>query len=170
MFGRFEGFPDNIHLIEIFSSKLSHKRLQLRLIEILQELNKQEYSFEQISIPTVPECKIIFDIGIAESEDFNYIDRDEEKKLTEATKRRYLSGIDLYLAIRYYKINKNKRTPLKFDYYMIRISFKKDRELEIRVFHERGPRYLTPEDLVNALIKKINKKASRKILKRISPD
>ena len=107
MFGRFEGFPNNIHLIEFFSSKLSHKRLQLRLIEILQELNKQEYSFDQISIPTVPGCKIIFDIGIAESEDFNYIDLDEEKKLTEATKRRYLDEIDLYFAIRYYKINKN---------------------------------------------------------------
>ena len=170
MFGRFEGFPNNIHLIEFFSSKLSHKRLQLRLIEILQELNKQEYSFDQISIPTVPGCKIIFDIGIAESEDFNYIDLDEEKKLTEATKRRYLDEIDLYFAIRYYKINKNKRKPLKFDYYMIGIIFKKDRGLEIRAFHERGPRYLTPEDLVNVLIKKVNQKSSRKILKRIRLD
>jgi hypothetical protein len=39
--------------------------------------------------------------------------------------------------------------------------------VEIQVFHERGPRYISPEDIVNLLVNEVNKTTSRKTLKRV---
>jgi hypothetical protein len=68
--------------------------------------------------------------------------------------------------VRYYKAGTEKKTPLKFDYYMIRFAFSKD-TMEMRVFHERGPRYISPEDIVAFLVNKVNEVPRRKILKKI---
>jgi hypothetical protein len=38
--------------------------------------------------------------------------------------------------------------------------------MEIKVFHERGPRYFSPEDLITFLVNEMNKTSTRKILKR----
>ena len=54
--------------------------------------------------------------------------------------------------------------PLRFDYYMMRVAFGKN-VVEIRVFHERGPRYVSPEDLVAFFVTKVNETSKRKILK-----
>ena len=37
--------------------------------------------------------------------------------------------------------------------------------MEIQIFHERGPRYITPEDITNFLVQEINKSSSRIKLK-----
>ena len=146
MLGRYENFPEGIHRTESFTSSLSSKKLQQRLIQVLSEINRKTFSFEEIANPTVPECTIIFEVGLADAESFNYIDEEETKKALNALKKEPFRVMDFFCAVRYYKAKTEKKAPLKFDYYMIRFVFGKD-SVEIRVFHERGPRYFSPEDI-----------------------
>jgi hypothetical protein len=168
MLGLYENFPENIHRIESFTPSLSSKKLQQRIIQVLNEINRKTFSFEEIAHPSVPECTIIFEIGIADEKSFNYIDEEETKRVLNALKKEPFQVMDLFCAVRYYKEKTEKRTPLKFDYYIMRAVFGKN-AVEVRVFHERGPRYISPEDIVTFLAKKINKTSTKKILKKVEP-
>jgi hypothetical protein len=168
MLGLYENFPENIHRIESFTPSLSSKKLQQRIIQVLNEINRKTFSFEEIAHPSVPECTIIFEIGIADENSFNYIDEEETKRVLNALKKEPFQVMDLFCAVRYYRVKTEKKTPLKFDYYMMRAVFGKN-AVEVRVFHERGPRYISPEDIVTFLAKKINKTSTKKILKKVEP-
>lgn len=169
MLGRYENFPAGIHRAESFTSAFSAKKLQQRLIQILSEINRKTFSFEEIANPTVPQCTILFEIGIADAKSFNYIDEEETKKALNALKKEPFRVIDFFCAVRYYKAGAERKMPLKFDYYMIRFAFSKD-TMEIRVFHERGPRYISPEDITTFVVNQINKASTKKILKPAEPD
>ena len=166
MLGFYDNFPVNIHRIDNFSTTFSNKKLQQRLIRILSELNRRAFSFEEITCPTVPQCTIILEAGIADAKSFNYIDEEEAKKVLAVLKKTALRSMDLFCAVRYYKGTADKQKPLKFDYYMMRVIFGKN-AVEIRVFHERGPRYISPEDIVTFLVNMINATSTRTILKKI---
>ncbi len=166
MLGFYDNFPVNIHRIERFSTTFSNKKLQQRLIQVLREINRRTFSFEEVACPTVPECTIIFEAGLAEAESFNYIDEEETKKVLSALRKAPFQTMDFFCAVRYYKGTVEKKAPLKFDYYMIRALFGKN-AVEIQVFHERGPRYISPEDMVTFLVNMINATSARKILKKI---
>jgi len=161
--GFYENFPSNIQLVESFNSTIPSKQLQQKLIHILYEINRREFSFEEAANPTIPECKLIFEFGLADNEDFNYIDKEEIKKVQNQLTIEQLQTIDFFCAIRYYKGEKKKA--LKFDYYFIRTLYNKEK-LEIQVSHKKGPRYLSPEDLTTFIINKINETSNRKILKK----
>lgn len=165
MLGFYEGFPANIHRTENFTSPLSAKKLQQRLIQVLRDINCKTFSFEEIAYPTVPECAIIFEAGLAESKSFNYIDEEETKRVLNALRKKTFQLMDFFCAVRYYKDAGEKKAPLKFDYYLMRFVFDKN-SVEFQVFHERGPRYISPQDLVTFLVNEINK-TSRRILKRV---
>ena len=169
MLGFYENFPEGIHRTENFTSALPSKKLQQRLIQVISEINRKTFSFEEIANPTVPECTIIFEIGIADAKSFNYIDEEETKKALNALKKEPFRVMDFFCAVRYYKTGREKKTPLKFDYYMIRFALSKD-TLEMRVFHERGPRYVSPEDITTFLVNQINKASTKKILKPVESD
>ena len=83
--GFYEKFPTNIHRIDSFNSTLSSKQLQQKLIQVFFELNRKEFSFEEVANPTVPQGVVIFEFGLAESGDFNYIDDEELKKTTKVS-------------------------------------------------------------------------------------
>lgn len=166
MLGFYENFPVNIHRIETFTTYLSNRRLQQKLIEVLYDTNRREFCFEEITCPTVPECTIIFEAGLADAESFNYIDKDETRKVITALKKASLQTLDFFFVVRYYKGKTENKSPLKFDYYFLRVVFSRN-NLEMQVFHERGPRYISPEDIVTFLVNELNKKASRKTLKRL---
>jgi hypothetical protein len=168
MLGFYDNFPLNIHRIDNFSTPFSNKKLQQRLIGVLFEINRRTFSFEEIACPTVPECTIIFEAGLAEAECFNYIDEEEAKKVLEVLTKGALRSMDIFCAVRYYKDAAEKKAPLKFDYYMLRVIFGKN-SVEIQVFHERGPRYISPEDIVTFLVNMINATSTRKVLKKIEP-
>ena len=167
MLGFYDNFPVNIHRIDNFSTSFSNKKLQQRLMGVLFEINRRTFSFEEIAYPTVPECTIIFEAGLAEAKCFNYIDEEEAKKVLEALKKGALRSMDIFCAVRYYK-DAAEKAPLKFDYYMLRVVFGKN-SVEIQVFHERGPRYISPEDMVTFLVNMINATSTRKVLKKIEP-
>jgi len=166
MLGFYDNFPVNIHRIENFSTTFSNKKLQQRLIRVLYEINRRTFSFEEIAYPTVPESTIIFEAGLADAKSFNYIDKEEAKKVLSVLIKGALRSMDLFCAVRYYKDTAEKKAPLKFDYYILRVIFGRN-AVEIRVFHERGPRYISPGDIVTFLVDMINETSKKKILKKI---
>ena len=164
--GFYPNFPTNIHRTEIFNATLQSKPLQQKLIEVLFEVNRKEYSFEEVTIPTVPEGRMIFEFGLADSEGFTFLDKAELKRAQVLLQKERLTAMDFFCSIRYYRGNGENKTALKFDYYMLRAVFGKG-TMELRVFHERGPRYLSPEDLMTFIEKKVNETATRKILRKV---
>jgi hypothetical protein len=163
MLGFYDNFPVNIHRTEKFTSTLSSRALQQKLVQVFREINSKTFSFDEIVHPTLPDSTIIFEMGLAEGNSFNYIDRKETKKICSVLRKDSLRMIDLFCAIRYYKSTSEKKTPLRFDYYMIRMAFSGN-TVEIQVFHERGPRYLSPEDITSFLVNETNKTSERKTL------
>jgi len=137
-------------------------------MQVLREINRGNFGFEEVAYPTLPDCTIIFEVGLAEAESFNYINEEETKKVLSALRKAPFQIMDFFCAVRYYKGRGEKKKPLKFDYCMIRAIFGRN-AVEIRVFHERGPRYISPEDLVTFLVNKVNETSARKILKKTSP-
>lgn len=127
-------------------------------------MNGKDLKLEEVADPLVPQCTVIFEFGIAKSDIFTYLDSAETSKILKAIDKKPFCVIDVYCAVRYYKWQNEKRTPLKFDYYMIRFRFNK-KTLETLVFHEKGPRYITPNDILNFIVAKVNETFSRKVVK-----
>jgi hypothetical protein len=165
MLGFYENFPSTIHLTEAFTSSLSKRKLQEKIIQVFQEVNRKTFSFEEICNPSVSNGTVIFEFGIAEAEAFNYLDADEAQKLLRAIDRDAMQVMDWFCSIRYYKNVEGKRCPLRFDYYIFRMRFGEKERVEFLVFHERGPRYVSPEELVFFIEHKVNQKSSRINLK-----
>ncbi len=163
--GFYENFPSQIHWIERFTSSLQSKQLQQELLRIFYEINQKEFSFEEVTNPTIPDCKVIFEFGLADSESFNFIDNEEEEKALDLISKEHLQTIDFFCGIRYYK-GKTEKTPLKFDYYLLRTTYSKG-NFEVNVHHERGPRYISPQDLTQLISREINENLTKKVLKKL---
>jgi len=165
--GFYEKFPVNLHLVESFVSALASRQLQQRLIQVFYETNRKEFSFEEVANPTIPGCKVIFEFGFADAEGFSYIDQEEEKKVRYLLGKENLRTVDFLCGIRYYRQSGDKKSALRFDYYLIRTVFNRDM-VEFQIHHERGPRYITPEDLSSLIFSKVNEASNKKALKRLN--
>lgn len=164
--GLLDNFPKNVHHIESFSTNASAKQLQERLLITLHEINQGEFTFEEVANPTVPQGTMIFEFGLANEVNFSYLDVEELSATLAFLNKNRLKTLDFFCSIRYYKCSGEKRTPLKFDYFLLRNVFGKDL-LEMQVYHERGPRYISPQDLLVFIVTKVNKSQSKKVLKPI---
>jgi hypothetical protein len=164
MLGFYENFPKNVHTIEYFGTLASKKRTQRALTQTLHKLNNETFSLEDVASPSVPQCTVVFEFGIADEVTFNYLDEKETNKALEVINKKPFKIMDFFCAVRYYKMENRKKTPLKFDYYMLRFMFNR-KSIEIQVFHERGPRHVSPEEIVSFVVNKINEKFSSKILR-----
>jgi len=167
MLGFYENFPKNVHNTAHFKASASKKRLQRTLTQTLCKLNNETFSLEDVTHPSVPQCIVNFEFGIAEDNNFNYLDEKETYKVLKVMNKKPFQIMDFFCAIRYYKTQNKKKAPLKFDHYMLRFKFDK-KSAEIQVFHERGPRHLSPEEIANFVVKKINETFSKKILKALA--
>lgn len=164
--GQYDYFKvEKIQLLETFNSTFSSKQLQQKLIKILFEINQKEFSFEEVADPTVPDGKVIFEFGLADGATFNFVDEEEVGRVLDFLEKQRLPMLDFFCAVRYYKGSGEKKSALKFDYYMLRTGFGKD-TLEVMVFQERGPRYVSPKDLVNLMVNKVNEGSAKKIIKK----
>jgi hypothetical protein len=171
MLGIYDNFPLNIHRTESFTSPLSRKKLQQKIAQIFQKINQETLTFEEVGNPTIPNSQIIFEFGIADGGNFCYLNEEEAQKLQNSLTNESLQTMDWFCLIRYYKNTEQKvKRPLKFDYYMLRIGFGEKGIVELQVFHERGPRYISPEDLVAFIARKVNGLSARKTLKQIGQD
>ena len=166
-FGLDHNFPANVHRVEGFHSNLSSRKLQQKILKTLQEVNRHEFTFEEVTTPVEPQGIVIFEFGLSDGGGFCYLDEELLKKAVNAASKT-LQVLDFFCSIRYYKGNGEKRTPLKFDYYLMRNLFGKD-ALEVQVFHERGPRYVSPEDLIAFLVCRVNGGQKRKTLQPLAP-
>jgi hypothetical protein len=150
--------------MEHYQSFVSIKQLQRKLLQFLGNINRKELAFEQVSIPTIPDGIVIFEFGLAEEAGFNYLNDEEVMRAQEFVDHQEVSSLDFFCSIRYYRDGTEKRVALKFDYFMMRAVFGKG-SLELRVFHERGPRYLSPEDVASFVVKGVNSESSKKIIR-----
>lgn len=119
---------------------------------------------EEILDPSESHSLVVFEFGVAEGNNFAFLDEEEANRMLRVIRRRPFQLIDLLCAIGYYKIRREKKTPLRFDYYMLRIGFDQ-KSVEIQVFHERGGMRLSPEDIAEFLADKINDGFSKKVLR-----
>jgi hypothetical protein len=164
MLGLYENFPLNIHKTETFNSTLSKRSIQQKIVQALQQINNKTFSFEEVGTPTVPNATVIFEFGIADTGGFTFLNNQEAKQLTTTLDEAPLQVMDWFCAIRYYKNSDKQKQPLKFDYYLIRSSFGEKGVIEFAVSHERGPRYITPEDLLIFITSRVNASSKRKII------
>jgi hypothetical protein len=164
MLGFYTNFPKTLHKKASFSTSASNRRLQQLLIETVFKLNNKAFQSEEIATPSLRQCSVIFEFGIAEDNDFNYLDAQEKSTLLKTIKRKPLQIMDFLCIIRYYKTEQQKKAALRFDYYMLRVAFNKNL-VEMRVFHEKGPMHMSPEEFVEFVTGKINTASSKKILK-----
>lgn len=167
--GNYINFPPNIHYVQNYlSTAASTRQLQQRMVKILGEVNNKEFRFEEVSIPTVPDGWVIFEFGLADGGNFYYIDEEEVAKARDFLGRGHVAALDFFCSIRYYRGSGETRAALKFDYYMLRMVFDRG-SLQVQVSHERGPRYLSPEDLTELLLREINGDDRRKIVRESNP-
>lgn len=166
MLGIYENFPKNVHRTAYFTTSLSPRKLQSKIGEVLSEINGKTMASEDF-VKLRLNCTIVLEVGIAEGNAFNYFDEEEKSRILEIIKATPFQIMDFFFSFRYYQIRGGKKTPLKFDYYITRLTFNKN-ILGIHVFHERGPRYTSPEDLTEFLVKKISTLFPKKLLKPLS--
>lgn len=155
MLGFYENFPTNIHKIARFNISASKKSLQRVLAQTLYELNKENFSLADVAHPSVPQCTVIFEVGIAEANNFNYMDKKETSRMLKMIRKNPFQVMDFFCAIRYYKLQNKQKSPLKFDYYMLRFMFDTE-ATEVQVFHERGPRHISPQEIINFITEKLS--------------
>jgi hypothetical protein len=167
MLGRYENFPENIHITMSFTSRFTDQKLQRKIMATSREINRKAFSFEEIGIPIMQGCTVIFEVGMAEGKSFNYINDEETKRVLSVLKKQSFRVMDFFVAVRYYKGDTKKKTPLRFDYYMLRFVFSGNNYVELQVFHERGPRHIGPTDIIDLIRKEVNGASTRKILNRV---
>jgi len=165
MLGLYENFPSTAHAIMKYIRLTSNRSLQQKLTETLHDLNTQTFSLEKVTDASIPECLASFEFGIAEANDFNYLDDEEAHKVLKTVSRTPLQVMDFLCVVRYHRLRGgDKKTSLRFDYSLIRFVFSKD-IMEVQVFHERGPRHTSPEDIPNFIVNKVNEGSSKVALK-----
>jgi hypothetical protein len=82
----------------------------------------------------------------------------------EALKKKPFQILDFLCVIRYNRMQGEKKTRMRFDFYMMRFLFGESL-VEVMVSHEKGTRLTSPDDLVNLLVKRVNGAFPKKVLK-----
>jgi hypothetical protein len=164
MLGTYDGFPENIHRLSVFATSTSSRKLQSALIQALRGLNGGTRGLADGRRALAPDCTVNFDFGIAEDNNFNYLDEEEAARVLEAVGKKPFGTMDFLAAMRYYRVQGETKTPLRFDYYMLRFAFRKNLT-EIRIFHEKGPMRMLPDDVVTVLVDEINTLLPKRPLK-----
>ncbi|MEM3565959.1 MAG: hypothetical protein QXK18_03690 [Candidatus Bathyarchaeia archaeon] len=164
MLGFYENFPINVQKVMRFATTVSNKTLQRALVECLEKLNNENLRLEDVINSFTTGCTVAFEFGIADGDAFDYLDLEETRKVLGEIRKAPLRIMDFFCAMRYYRERDGKRFPLKFDYYMLRLIFNTG-SVEALIFHERGPRHVPPEDLVNLIIERVNQLFPRNVLK-----
>lgn len=165
MFGIYENFPEMYHGIARFYCKTLTNELQRALLNCLCDMNRNE---EELDLPEFSRYNIDVevDFGIADGLTFNYLDRETLKHYQQMSGGQSFSVLDFLCIVRYYAIENDRRNPLRFDYHMLRFLFSKE-EVELRVYHEKGTRRLSIEDLITLLTTKVNQTLAKKKLSRL---
>jgi hypothetical protein len=167
LLGQYEKFPEIVHGIGTFTYKSPAREMQQVILQVFHRLNREAYDLTDIThLPSLP-CKVSFEVGIAEDISFNFLDDEELERLQKSVQKDTLQFLDFFCVARYYEIKTSgKRVPLKSDHYFLRFIFYQ-RDLEVRIVHERGTQHIHLEDLVNFVIKQINNELTKRKLETL---
>ena len=163
--GQYENFPENVHSTDRFTHEnMAITVLQQTILQTFHKINEETCGLTDITLFPSQECQVSFEVGVAEGITFNYVDSRELERVKKDLGERELPLLDFLCVVRYHVVKQRKRAALKFDYYLVRFRFQGD-ILELKVFHERGPRRTSPKELLNFLVKRINKEPQRNQLR-----
>ena len=156
MLGFYENFPVFPHAKATFTCAALTKTLQQAIVKVAGYLNSQEYNLDATASTKTADCRIGFELGIAEAVTFNYLNLEEvDRFLKSLAKKETVLNIDFLCIVKYHLTGGKERRPLKFDHYLLRFIFRKP-EVQLRIFHEKGTQHLSMEELVEFLTKQIN--------------
>lgn len=154
LLGRYENFPETIHGVARFTHRLSVRNLQQAILHALHRLNQQTCNLDAIAPFSSLKCEVSFEFGVAEGTTFNYLDKEELDRLQRNIVKRALPILDFLCVVRYHVTKEGKRVPLRFDYYMLRLVFQRS-SVKMQIFHERGTRRVSLEDLITFITNRI---------------
>jgi len=167
LLGRFENFPEIYHGIVQLRHQSPSKKLQEIILQALHNLTRED-GFVFPSIQAVSDCKVNFDFGIADGATFNYLKGEMLNASLETVLKDALPVLDFICVVRYYrKDGRGCYKPLKFDYYLLRFLFH-DENVDFQIFHERGTRRLSIEDLSTTIINMVDEGLSENGLPKIT--
>ncbi|MGD8505940.1 MAG: hypothetical protein PVF15_04675 [Candidatus Bathyarchaeota archaeon] len=167
MLGRYENFPQTIHGTARFNFSSSTQQLQQAILKVAEQLNYEIYNIREFAPFLQSNCQASFEFGIADDMTFNYLDKEELIRFQKRIEIKPLRVMDVFSVIRYHTINaKGKRTPLKFDYNMLRFTFSK-KTMELLISHERGNRHISLEGFIAFLANKINERLKEETQKTL---
>jgi hypothetical protein len=136
--------------------------LQAAIIRALHELNQQTVDLSAITAASPPNCFVNFEFGVADSDAFCFIDKNELNRLERALKAQALSILDLFCGARYHiKKEKGKRQSLQFDYSLLRLTFERQ-NVDLSAHYVRGNQRIPRKDFVLYLKSQIDKELTAK--------
>jgi len=168
LLGLFENFPEAIHGRARFSSRNSVRDLQLAILSGVHQLNHEVHALDTIVPHLSHQCEVCFELGAAEDMVFNYVNQRELKRFRTHIMKTELRTLDILCAIQYHTVNKKgKRVPLKFDYHLIRFTFRGNGG-EMLIHHERGTQRIPLEKLILFVANNINEELARRSLQPLN--
>jgi len=170
MLGRYDFFPDIYHGRMNIEYDLDKRTLQTAIIKVLLKLNNEEVESSEITGLENEDLHVYFEFGFAEGRTFTFIDEEEAAFILREIRENPFDLMDVFCALKYYRVIDGRLRPLKFDYNMIRFKFE-DGSLSVLFFHERGPRRIEFSLLMKFILKRMHSllgEKHRKELKTIS--
>jgi len=168
LLGVYENFPESYHGIIQFHHRTSVKRFQEIILRALHKLSREE-DLNLKFIPDVSNCKVNLDFGVADGTAFNYLNPEVLDASLKTVLSAMLSTLDFICVVRYYQRDGEGYRPLKFDYYLLRFLFH-DMGVDLQVFHERGTRRLSIEDLSAVIMERFDGELLKRKMPKISVD
>ncbi|MCW4023399.1 MAG: hypothetical protein NWF02_09600 [Candidatus Bathyarchaeota archaeon] len=119
-------------------------------------MNKQTFALNNIMPFFEQDHKVSFEFGIADEQDFTFLDGKQLEQTLQAVEENEAAVLDFFVVVRYHRIeDKGKQIPLRFDYHILRFAFH-EKIVELLIRHERGTQRIGIQDLVDFLIKRVN--------------
>ena len=170
MLGRFDRFPKNVHKVSVYNYQDPKTKLQQIVLCTLQKLNTKTFALNKIMPFFEQDYKLSFEFGIADGQDFTFLDEKQLEHTLQAVEENEMSVLDFFVVVRYHRKDENgKQIPLRFDYHVLRFAFH-ERILELLIRHERGTQRIATEDLVEFLTQQVNVELKKEILTPLIAD
>ena len=164
MLGYYENFPENVHALASFDYQESAKDVQKAILCAFHNLNHEICDLGSVTPYLKQNCEVSFEFGVAEGNDFSFLDQKELDQCLDSVDEKELRTLDFFFVVRYHLVKEDgRRVPLRFDYHVFRFIFQQG-GLEMRIRHERGSQRVTLEELTDFITKKINAELSRRRL------
>jgi len=123
----------------------------------MQKLNQQPIDLATLTAASPPNCQVVFEFGIADTDAFYYLDQELLTLLEKALETQSLQVLDVFCAARYYiKKEKGKQKPLQFDYTVLRLAFQ-NQDSELFLHYIRGVQRIPRKDFILFLKRQIDR-------------